>query len=46
MNRYLPLIAWIAQAGLAGRRELELLQGFCERVVPLGLPLGARGDRG
>jgi adenylate cyclase len=38
-NRYLPLIAWIAQAGLDGRRELELLQGFCERAVPQGLPL-------
>ena len=37
--RYLPLIAWIAEAGLAGRRELELLQGFCEHAVPLGLPL-------
>jgi adenylate cyclase len=39
LSRYLPVIAWVAQAGLAGRRELELLQGFCERVVPLGLPL-------
>jgi adenylate cyclase len=38
-SRFLPLIAWLAEAGLAGRRELELLQGFCERVVPLGLPL-------
>jgi adenylate cyclase len=38
-GRFLPLIAWIAEAGLAGRRELDLLQGFCERAVPLGLPL-------
>jgi adenylate cyclase len=38
-SRFLPLIAWLAQAGLAGRRELELLQGFCERAVPQGLPL-------
>ncbi|HEX6113669.1 MAG TPA: adenylate/guanylate cyclase domain-containing protein [Geminicoccaceae bacterium] len=36
---YLPLIEWIAAAGLSGRRELDLLQGFCERVVAVGLPL-------
>ena len=36
---YLPLVAWIAAAGLSGRRELDLLQGFCERVVAAGLPL-------
>jgi adenylate cyclase len=35
----LPLVTWIAAAGLSGRRELDLLQGFCERVVDAGLPL-------
>jgi adenylate cyclase len=35
----LPLVTWIAAAGLSGRRELDLLQGFCERVVAAGLPL-------
>jgi adenylate cyclase len=41
MDQYacLPLVAWIAAAGLSGRRELELLQGFCERVGAAGLPL-------
>ena len=36
---FLPLIEWIAAAGLSGRRELDLLQGFCERMVGVGLPL-------
>jgi adenylate cyclase len=36
---YLPLIEWIAAAGLSGRRERDLLQGFCERALGLGLPL-------
>jgi adenylate cyclase len=36
---YLPLLAWIADAGLSGRRELDLLQGFCERARAAGLPL-------
>jgi adenylate cyclase len=38
-GRFLPLIAWIAAAGLSGQRELGLLQEFCERAVDLGLPL-------
>src|SRR5262249_8849784 len=33
------LIAWIADAGLAGQPELALLTGFCERAVTAGLPL-------
>jgi adenylate cyclase len=37
--RFLPVIEWIAAAGLSGGRELGLLQGFCERAVALGLPL-------
>ncbi len=38
-QRFLPLIAWIADAGLSGRREIDLLQGFCERACAAGLPL-------
>ena len=38
--RLSPLIQWISAAGLSGRRELDLLQGFCERAVAVGLPLG------
>jgi adenylate cyclase len=38
-GHFLPLIEWIAAAGLAGRRELDLLQEFCERALGLGLPL-------
>ena len=37
--RLAPLLEWLAAAGLSGRRELDLLQGFCERVVAVGLPL-------
>jgi adenylate cyclase len=37
--RFLPLVAWLAEAGLSGRRELELLEGFCERMVAVELPL-------
>jgi len=36
------IAAWIAEAGLAGRAETEILAGFCDRAVALGLPL-ARG---
>jgi adenylate cyclase len=38
--RFSPLLRWLAAAGLSGQRELNLLQGFCERVVAAGLPLG------
>ena len=31
--------AWVVEAGLAGRPETDLLQGFCERAVTAGLPL-------
>jgi adenylate cyclase len=37
--RYSPLIEWIASAGLAGRRELALLEGFCARAAAAGVPL-------
>lgn len=33
------LIEWTAIAGLAGREEAELLEGFCRRAVDAGLPL-------
>ncbi len=39
LQRYRPLLAWLADAGLSGRRELDLLQGFCERARDAGLPL-------
>jgi adenylate cyclase len=39
-RRFIPLIEWIAGAGLSGRRELDLLQGFCEHALGAGLPLG------
>jgi adenylate cyclase len=31
--------AWAIQAGLAGAQELDLLRGFCERAVAIGLPI-------
>jgi len=37
--RFLPLIRWLADAGLSGRRELDLLEGFCARAVAAELPL-------
>jgi adenylate cyclase len=37
--RLLPLIEWIAAAGLSGEREVDLLEGFCERALAAGLPL-------
>jgi hypothetical protein len=38
--RFAPLLEWLAAAGLSGQRELNLLQGFCERALAAGLPLG------
>jgi adenylate cyclase len=38
-QRYLPMIEWVAAAGLSDRREVDLLQGFCERALAAGLPL-------
>jgi adenylate cyclase len=37
--RLSPLIRWVADAGLSGRRELDLLKGFCERAVAADVPL-------
>jgi adenylate cyclase len=40
IEQQLPsLVAWITEAGLAGRPELDLVSGFCERMVAAGLPL-------
>ena len=37
--RFLPLIEWIAVAGLSGEGELGLLEGFCQRALAAELPL-------
>ena len=31
--------AWLTQAGLAGRPETDIVNGFCERCVAGGLPV-------
>jgi adenylate cyclase len=33
------LTAWIAEAGLAGQTETELVQGFCQKLNAAGLPI-------
>src|SRR6202161_4899030 len=33
------LAAWLAKAGLEGRTEMALVEGFCSRAVAGGLPL-------
>ncbi|MCE8545128.1 adenylate/guanylate cyclase domain-containing protein [Ruegeria pomeroyi] len=33
------LISWLLQRGLEGARQDELLHGYCERLVELGVPL-------
>jgi adenylate cyclase len=37
------IASWTAQAGLEGRSETALVEGFCRRAVAVGLPL-ARAD--
>ena len=32
-------VAWVTQAGIAGTPELDLLRGFCERVLARGVPI-------
>ena len=34
------LPAWLTQAGLAGTAETDIVNGFCERCVAGGIPLG------
>jgi adenylate cyclase len=33
------IAAWIAKAGLVGRTDVDVVDGFCARAVALGLPL-------
>jgi adenylate cyclase len=40
---FAPLVAWIAQAGLAGKSESALVAGFCNRLVALGVPVARAG---
>jgi len=37
--KLLELSAWITKAGLAGRSEIEMLDGYCERLRAAGLPV-------
>ncbi|HXQ66432.1 MAG TPA: adenylate/guanylate cyclase domain-containing protein [Alphaproteobacteria bacterium] len=37
--QFAELAAWIAEAGLAGKSETEMVTGFCTRAIALGLPL-------
>jgi len=34
------LIAWLAEAGLSGLPEAEIVTGFCERAISAGVPIG------
>ena len=36
---FVELATWIAEAGLAGRSETEMLTGYCDRLVTAGIPL-------
>lgn len=37
--RLSELGAWLTEAGLAGKSETELLDGFCRRALEAGLPI-------
>src|SRR5580704_12834214 len=37
------LVGWVTEAGLAGKSEIEILEGFCRRVVDGGLPITRAG---
>ncbi|MBI3707783.1 MAG: adenylate/guanylate cyclase domain-containing protein [Proteobacteria bacterium] len=37
--QFADLVAWTTEAGLKGEAETELVTGFCERMMALGLPL-------
>jgi adenylate cyclase len=37
--QFAELSLWITEAGLAGRSEIAMLDGFCERLQTAGLPL-------
>ncbi len=34
-----PLISWLVQQGLEGASQEDLLQGYCDQMVALGVPL-------
>lgn len=36
---FAAVVAWIAEAGLAGLSETAMVAGFCDRLVALGVPL-------
>ncbi len=38
-TQFAELVAWIAEAGLAGKDESAMVAGFCERARAAGLPL-------
>ena len=38
-TQFAELSRWITEAGLAGRSEIEMLDGFCQRLQAAGLPL-------
>jgi adenylate cyclase len=37
---FADISAWLVQAGLTGMAETDIVNGFCERWVSAGLPLG------
>lgn len=38
-DEIVQLAGWIAEAGLAGKPETDMVAGFCDRLVASGLPL-------
>jgi len=40
---FVSLVAWIAEAGLAGKSETAIVTGFCQRLVALEFPLARAG---
>ncbi len=38
-TQFAELSRWITEAGLAGRSEIEMLDGFCTRLQAAGMPL-------
>jgi len=37
--KFVELGAWLTEAGLAGKSETEIVDGFCRRAVTAGLPV-------
>ncbi|UWQ91070.1 adenylate/guanylate cyclase domain-containing protein [Rhodobacteraceae bacterium M382] len=38
-GRAMPLISWLMQQGLQGAGQQEMLQGYCQRLEDMGVPL-------